>query len=251
MGKRPPSSDIETGSCVKHPPLPPFTPTPPEQWCSWLLPLIFEVNITMFIYAMYVNDCPANTGSDNCILYDYLGRFSFQPLKENAILGPSLVTLERFGALDPIAIVKDGEEWRFFSCIWLHAGVAYLATNMISLLLIEIPLEQEFGFFSTLLLIITLNLAFGLIPHVDNPAHIGGFLSGFLLGFILLIRPQYGYVSRRYIPAGYDIKRKPKHKCYQYIMSITALIVLIIGYLWGLALRYSGRRLNFPSKSFS
>ncbi|KAF2323246.1 hypothetical protein GH714_034329 [Hevea brasiliensis] len=106
MGKRPPSSDIETGSCVKHPPLPPFTPTPPEQWCSWLLPLIFEVNITMFIYAM----------------------------------------LERFGALDPIAIVKDGEEWPFFSCIWLHAGVAYLATYMISLLLIEIPLEQEFGF---------------------------------------------------------------------------------------------------------
>lgn len=82
---------------------------------------------------------------------------------------------------------------------------------------------------STLLLIITLNLAFGLIPHVDNSAHIGGFLSGFLLGFILLIRPQYGYVSRRYIPAGYDFKRKPKHKCYQYVMVVTALIVLIIG----------------------
>ncbi|XP_021652055.2 RHOMBOID-like protein 5 [Hevea brasiliensis] len=309
MGKRPPSPDIEKSSYVKHPPPPPFTPPPPEQWCSWVVPLIFAANITMFVYAMYVNDCPATTGSDNCILYDLLGRFSFQPLKENAVLGPSVITLHRLGALDPIAIVNGGEGWRFFSCIWLHAGVAHLFTNMMSLLFIGIPLEQEFGFLrigvlyvlsgfggslmsalspkpnisvgasgallgllgsmlselflnwtiyankcksvSTLLLIITLNLAFGLIPHVDNSAHIGGFLSGFLLGFILLMRPQYGYVSRRYIPAGYDIKRKPKHKCYQYMMLITALIVLIIGYLWGLTLLYSGRRLKFSHQNSS
>ncbi|GAB2302346.1 RHOMBOID-like protein 5 [Dionaea muscipula] len=89
---------------------------------------------------------------------------------------------------------------------------------------------------STLLAIITLNLAVGFIPGVDNSAHIGGFLSGFLLGFILLIRPQYGYVSRKYLlPPAYDKgKRKAKHKCYQYFFCAVALILLTIGYTYGL-----------------
>jgi predicted GNAT superfamily acetyltransferase len=38
----------------------------------------------------------------------------------------------------------------------------------------------------TLLLVIAINLAIGMLPHVDNFAHIGGFLTGFLLGFVLL-----------------------------------------------------------------
>lgn len=82
----------------------------------------------------------------------------------------------------------------------------------------------------TLVLIITLNLGIGFLPRVDNSAHIGGFLSGFLLGFVLLIRPQFGYVSRRYIPAGYNMTHvKSKHKCYQYLLWVTAFVILMIG----------------------
>lgn len=83
----------------------------------------------------------------------------------------------------------------------------------------------------TLVIVVALNMAIGLlIPHVDNSAHIGGFVTGFLLGFVLLIRPQYGYVSRRYIPAGYDIKRKkPKYKAYQYVLWVVALFLLVAG----------------------
>ncbi|KAM7252304.1 hypothetical protein ACFE04_024187 [Oxalis oulophora] len=53
---------------------------------------------------------------------------------------------------------------------------------------------------TTLVLVIGLNLAIGFLPHIENSAHIGGFISGFLLGFILLLGPQYGYVSRMHIP---------------------------------------------------
>ncbi|KAL0308138.1 UNVERIFIED_CONTAM: RHOMBOID-like protein 2 [Sesamum angustifolium] len=42
----------------------------------------------------------------------------------------------------------------------------------------------------TLIVIIAINLAVGILPHVDNFAHIGGFLTGFLLGFVLLVRPS-------------------------------------------------------------
>ncbi|XP_038899775.1 RHOMBOID-like protein 5 [Benincasa hispida] len=90
----------------------------------------------------------------------------------------------------------------------------------------------------SLILIIGLNLAVGFIPHVDNSAHIGGFISGFLLGFILLIRPQFGYVNHKYIPVGSDVKRKSKHKCYQYFLLIIALLLLIFGYASGLTKLY-------------
>ena len=82
----------------------------------------------------------------------------------------------------------------------------------------------------TLVFVIVLNLAIGFLPHVDSSAHIGGFLSGFLLGFSLLVRPQYGYVNKKYIPSGYDGKRvKSKHKWYQYLLLVAALVALIIG----------------------
>lgn len=82
----------------------------------------------------------------------------------------------------------------------------------------------------TLVLIIVLNLSVGFLPRVDNSAHFGGFLAGFFLGFVLLLRPQYGYVSPKYIPPGYDMKhKKSKHKCYQHILMYTSLAVLLVG----------------------
>lgn len=50
------------------------------------------------------------------------------------------------GALYWKKIVVQGEAWRLISCIWLHAGVIHLLTNMFSLLFIGVRLEQEFGF---------------------------------------------------------------------------------------------------------
>ncbi|PPD66341.1 hypothetical protein GOBAR_DD36780 [Gossypium barbadense] len=67
-----------------------------------------------------------------------------------------------------------------------------------------------------MLLIICLNLAIGFLPRVDNSAHIGGFVSGLLAGFVLLMRPQYGYISSKHVPEGYQIKHKvAKHQVHQ------------------------------------
>ncbi|KAF8380166.1 hypothetical protein HHK36_027649 [Tetracentron sinense] len=80
----------------------------------------------------------------------------------------------------------------------------------------------------TLVVIIAINLAVGILPHVDNFAHIGGFLTGLLFGFVLLLCPQFGWVERRNLPA--DVRVKSKHKAYQYIFLLVALVLLIVGF---------------------
>jgi hypothetical protein len=78
--------------------------------------------------------------------------------------------------------------------------------------------------------IIVINLAVGIFPHVDNFAHIGGFLSGFLLGFVFLIRPQFGWIKQRYATSSYSPPLvKSKFKIYQCISWLLALILLIVG----------------------
>ena len=80
----------------------------------------------------------------------------------------------------------------------------------------------------TLVVIIAINLAVGILPHVDNFAHLGGFISGFLLGFVFLIRPQFGWVSQRYAPHGYSMpSAKPKFKNYQCVLWIISLLLLV------------------------
>ncbi|KAJ9549962.1 hypothetical protein OSB04_022505 [Centaurea solstitialis] len=245
-----------------------------KQWTSWLVPMIVVANVAMFIVVMIVNDCPKNHNSSlegDCVAR-FLGRVSFQPLKENPLFGPSSNTLEKLGALERNKVVDDHQAWRLVSCIWLHAGVVHLLANMLSLVFIGIRLEQQFGFIRvgmlymlagiggsilsglfitsnisvgasgalfgllgamlselltnwtiyankaaalfTLVIIILVNLAVGMLPHVDNFAHIGGFLSGFLLGFVLLIRPQFSWQERHNLPA--HARGKSKFTVYQY-----------------------------------
>ncbi|KAK4480958.1 hypothetical protein RD792_011820 [Penstemon davidsonii] len=57
-----------------------------KKWVPWLIPLFVVANIIMFIITMYVNNCPKN--SISCVA-GFLGRLSFQPFKENPLLGPS------------------------------------------------------------------------------------------------------------------------------------------------------------------
>lgn len=94
----------------------------------------------------------------------------------------------------------------------------------------------------TLVVIILINLALGILPHVDNFAHIGGFISGFLLGFVLLFRPQFGYLESRQLPPG--ARLKSKYAVYQYVLVLVALILLIIGFTVGLVMLFRGENGN-------
>ncbi|KAJ0759251.1 putative peptidase S54, rhomboid, Rhomboid-like superfamily [Helianthus annuus] len=193
------------------------------------------------------------------------------------------------GALDVSKVVDDHQGWRLITCIWLHGGLFHLLANMLSLLVIGIRLEQEFGFIRigllyvisgfggsllsalflqsnisvgasgavfgllggmlselitnwtiyankmaalfTLVIIIVINLAVGILPHVDNFAHLGGFSSGFLLGFVFLMRPQFGWVSQRYTSSYSRVGPRPKYKTYQLVLWLISLILVVAGCL--------------------
>lgn len=62
----------------------------PEEWFPWLVPLIFVVNVALFILSMYINNCPAH--SRTCIGVQTLQRFAFENIHENPLLGPSTST---------------------------------------------------------------------------------------------------------------------------------------------------------------
>ncbi|OIT24598.1 PREDICTED: RHOMBOID-like protein 3 [Nicotiana attenuata] len=263
-------------------------------WISWLIPLFVVANVVMFVVVMYFNNCPKHDNS-GCVAR-FLGRFSFQPLRENPLFGPSSSTLQRLGALEWKKVVRQHQGWRLITCIWLHAGVIHLIANMLSLVIIGIRLEQQCGFvrigiiylFSgvggsilsslfiqrsisvgasgalfgllgamlselitnwsiytnkvcallTLLVIVVINLAVGILPHVDNFAHIGGFLTGFLLGFVLLPRPQLGWMERRNRPAG--VRVNSKYKGYQYVLGLLSLMLLVAGFIVGLVMLFRG-----------
>ncbi|OAY56557.1 RHOMBOID-like protein 2 [Manihot esculenta] len=274
-----------------------YVETSDKQWTSWLIPMFVVANIAVFIVAMYVNNCPKNNlGFEGSCVAKFLGRLSFQPLKENPLFGPSSSTLEKMGALEWNKVVHGHQGWRLITCMWLHAGVIHLLANMLSLIFIGIRLEQQFGFVRvgivyllsgfggsilsslfiqrnisvgasgalfgllgamlselltnwtiysnkiaallTLVVIIAINLAVGILPHVDNFAHIGGFLAGFLLGFVILLRPQFGWYESQHLPA--DARVKSRHKAYQYVFLLVAAVLLIVGFTVGLVMLFRG-----------
>jgi membrane associated rhomboid family serine protease len=55
--------------------------------------------------------------------------------------------LHRAGALDPYAVVAQGEYWRLFTALFLHGGFTHLLFNVFALYVLGPPLERAIGSF--------------------------------------------------------------------------------------------------------
>jgi membrane associated rhomboid family serine protease len=53
--------------------------------------------------------------------------------------------LYRIGALEPSAVVAQGEYWRLFTALFLHAGFLHLGFNIFALYVLGPPLERAIG----------------------------------------------------------------------------------------------------------
>lgn len=172
----------------------------------------------------------------------------------NPLFGPSVDTLLALGAKDT-QLLQDGEVYRLVTPIFLHVGILHLLINLLGLFLVAVPMEQEFGNWRILTIMMTsgiagiivsalfapqnvgvgasgaifgllggawadliqnwhiyhgknvamffqylfvtlLNFFFGLMPFVDNFAHLGGFVVGLAVGSVLLVK-HYGNIKPR------------------------------------------------------
>ena len=53
--------------------------------------------------------------------------------------------LHRIGALEPYAVVVQGQYWRLFTALFLHGGFAHLLFNLFALYVLGPPLERSIG----------------------------------------------------------------------------------------------------------
>jgi membrane associated rhomboid family serine protease len=53
--------------------------------------------------------------------------------------------LHRLGALEPPAVLVQGEYWRLFTALFLHAGLLHLLFNLFALYILGPPLERSIG----------------------------------------------------------------------------------------------------------
>lgn len=89
---------------------------------------------------------------------------------------------------------------------------------------------------ASLFFVFVCNFVLGFLPYVDNFSNIGGFISGFLLGSVLLFSPQLQQVAPKkgdLIDYGLKsyIKLKFKQKLDRPVIRIVSLILFSLLYV--------------------
>jgi len=238
----------------------------------WFTFSIIVANILVFVYIMW------------------LSSWQFESLNINPLIGPSATVLDTMGAKNTPKIV-NGDWWRLFTPMYLHAGVIHLAMNMLMMKRLGQGLEEAFGFlviasiytisgvsgvvmscvmnakiigvgasgalyglvgalfgdfvqnyktivegkwayFFSMVFSLALGLAMGLLPVIDNWAHIGGLIAGFFLGLIMLTNTERDARGKRLVPA-----------CSK-LITILAAVALITWFLVLFALMYGNKNGN-------
>lgn len=126
---------------------------------------MFIVNVVMFVIEMYVAE------------------WEFVSTEENPLIGPDAKTLLDLGAQNGDRI-QDGDWWRLFTPLVLHAGVIHLLMNMFVLMRLGYSMEQAFGFWRVAC-IYTFSGVFGVMfSAIMNPGILSVGASSALFGLI-------------------------------------------------------------------
>ncbi|CAA0831530.1 RHOMBOID-like 2 [Striga hermonthica] len=251
-----------------------------NQWTSWLVPMIIVANVAMFVVIMFVNDCPRNHSGlrgDCAARLQKLGALDWNMIvHQNEAwrlvtciwlhagvihLLANMLSLvfigirleQQFGFVRVgLVYLLSGIGGSVLSSLFIQKSISVGASGALFGLLGAMLSElftnwtiysNKAAALFTLIVIIAINLAVGILPHVDNYAHIGGFMTGFLLGFVLLVRPQFGWVESQHRLAG-STHLKSKYTVYQYIFWILASLLLIVGFTVGFVMLFKGENAN-------
>src|SRR4029077_4117247 len=81
--------------------------------------------------------------------------------------------LHRVGALEPYAVLVQGEHWRLFTALFLHGGFTHLLFNIFALYILGPPLERSIG-----------TIRFAVCYLVSGLASSAGVVGLTVLGFV-------------------------------------------------------------------
>ncbi len=108
----------------------------------------------------------------------------FEPLNVNPLIGPSSETLIKCGARDTNLIVNEGQWYRLFTPMVLHAGVVHYLVNMLALYFIGGAVEKAHGFASAAVLFIVPSVGGNILSAICLPGFISVGASGGIFGLI-------------------------------------------------------------------
>jgi len=137
--------------------------TAPQAWFTYFL--IFLCTVMMF-------------------LVFGLNGWKVESLKTNPLIGPSAEALIAAGARDTSKILEDGQWFRLFSPLVLHAGLVHFAVNMMALWFIGLVIEQNHGVLCTLLLFLVPGVGGNILSALFLSQYISVGASGGIFGLI-------------------------------------------------------------------
>ena len=110
--------------------------------------------------------------------------WKIEPLSINPMIGPSADTLIKMGAKQTSLIVNQGEWYRLFSPMVLHAGLIHYFLNMTALWFIGKAVEQCHGFAAAAILFIIPAVGGTILSALFLPEYISVGASGGIFGLI-------------------------------------------------------------------
>ena len=113
-----------------------------------------------------------------------LNGWKIEPFSANPMIGPSAETLVAMGAKDSYLIVREGELWRIFSPMVLHAGFIHFFFNMLALWFVGKAIEECHGFFASMLLFVVPGIGGTILSAIFLPNMISVGASGGIFGLI-------------------------------------------------------------------
>jgi len=110
--------------------------------------------------------------------------WKIEPIDVNLMIGPSAETLIKVGARDTELIVNEGQWFRLFSPLVLHAGIIHYLINMLALWFIGKAVEQSHGIANTIVLFMVPGVGANVLSAIFLPEYISVGASGAIFGLI-------------------------------------------------------------------
>ena len=114
----------------------------------------------------------------------HVNGWKLERFSDNPMLGPSAETLVYLGAKDSNLIVNEGEFWRIFSPMILHAGFIHYLFNIFALSSIGTAVEISHGTPAAVLIFMLSTIGGNILSAIFLPKYISVGASGGIFGLI-------------------------------------------------------------------